>query len=147
MLLPFCLLPLALTLAIATTTTKEQQEESKKLTQIVNTLRQRARVQPVAHSPILDKLAWEKSYAMNLTGQFDHYHPNLPSIKSLMDKCGTNWTVAGENLALQYWRPEDAVQGWFKSPTHKANLLEPRFNAHGSCRIGQYYTQLFGSFE
>ena len=127
--------------------TRAQSTESERLTGIINTARQRARLPPVAHSPALDNLACEKSHLMQATGNFEHYHPSLPSVKSLMDQSGRYWTVAGENLALNYLAPEEATQGWMQSRTHRENILEPKFNVHGSCRVGKYYTQLFSCFE
>jgi uncharacterized protein YkwD len=123
--------------------TSKQHQESKKLTYIVNTVRQKAKKPPVSHSPILDRLAWEKSHAMHRTGNFEHYHPELPSVQDLMEKSQEPWKLAGENLALNYLGPHEAVKGWLESPTHRNNLLEDAFNVHGSCRVGPYYTQIF----
>lgn len=44
---------------------------------------------------------------------------------------GYRYRFAGENLARDFGRPEDVVAAWMASPTHKENLLSPRYQDIG----------------
>jgi uncharacterized protein YkwD len=58
------------------------------------------------------------------------------------------WQSAGENIAAGYATPEEAVEGWIKSPGHCVNLMSAKFTETG---VGQavggpyriYWTQVF----
>lgn len=56
----------------------------------------------------------------------------------------------GENIAAGLHTPQDAINGWLNSPTHKANMLRPEYREIGvgvakGGRYGTYWTQDFGS--
>jgi uncharacterized protein YkwD len=63
------------------------------------------------------------------------------------------WTVDGnimfgENLAQLYQSPEDVVNAWMNSPTHRANIMDGEFNTCGiaiySVGGDWYWAQEFG---
>jgi len=48
-----------------------------------------------------------------------------------IDKAGYNYLYAGENLAIHYESAEDVTEGWLASPTHRANIVQPKYNDIG----------------
>jgi uncharacterized protein YkwD len=62
------------------------------------------------------------------------------------------WSSVGENLASGVTRPEELVEGWFGSPVHCANLMNPRFTEMGIAYVTSddgageiYWVQEFGA--
>jgi uncharacterized protein YkwD len=58
----------------------------------------------------------------------------------------------GENIAAGYSSPANVVQGWMKSPGHKANMLSPEYTEIGvgyafgdASDYGLYWTAVFAS--
>lgn len=64
-------------------------------------------------------------------GYFDHYSPAGESAFSELALRGIRYRLAGENLARNTYPETRTVQaafdGLMASPTHRANILEPRF--------------------
>jgi uncharacterized protein YkwD len=69
-----------------------------------------------------------------------------------VERTGYRYRATGENIAAGQMKPEDAVAGWIKSPTHCANLMNPAFTEMGvdfavdsGSDMGVYWTQAFGT--
>lgn len=69
-----------------------------------------------------------------------------------VEQAGYRYRVTGENIAGGQMKPEEAVAGWIRSPTHCANLMNPSFTEMGvafavdrKSNLGVYWTQEFGS--
>ena len=69
-----------------------------------------------------------------------------------VERAGYTYRTTGENIAGGQMRPEDAMAGWIKSPTHCANLMNPAFTEMGVAfavdprsEMGVYWTQAFGT--
>ncbi len=57
---------------------------------------------------------------------FDHVAPDGQTPWAVVSR-EYAYTEAGENLAIDFKNPADAVPAWLKSPSHRANLLDSRF--------------------
>ena len=53
------------------------------------------------------------------------------------------FTLVGENLA-DGGTPQSAMRAWMASPSHRANLLDPRFTRIGTATLAGYRVVLFG---
>lgn len=67
---------------------------------------------------------------------FDHQYWSHRSPAGLepwdfMKSAGYSFSVAGENLARDFSTTSDMVQSWMDSPTHRANILHPRYTEIG----------------
>ncbi len=69
-----------------------------------------------------------------------------------IEQAGYRYRAVGENIAGGQTKPEDAVAGWIRSPTHCANLMNPVFTEMGAAfavdrksNLGVYWTQEFGT--
>lgn len=57
--------------------------------------------------------------------------------------------VVGENISAGYGSGREACRGWMNSSGHRANILDPRYDAFGvgfasGGSLGKYYVQVFG---
>lgn len=57
----------------------------------------------------------------------------------------------GENLAMNFAKPDDAVAGWMASPTHRANVMDKGYQAVGTAvcdnAVGKnVIVQLYGEY-
>ena len=50
---------------------------------------------------------------------------------SALKKAQYQYSIAGENLAIGFTNPRDAVQAWLNSPSHKANILHSQYRDIG----------------
>ncbi|EKN41831.1 transporter, partial [Clostridium botulinum CFSAN001627] len=79
---------------------------------------------------------------------FSHTSPTYGSPFDMMKKFGVKYSAAGENIASGYPTAKAVVDGWMKSPGHKANILSKSFTEIGvglaKSSDGTYYwTQMF----
>jgi uncharacterized protein YgiM (DUF1202 family) len=67
--------------------------------------------------------------ASEAAGKFSHTRPDKTSWKTVFDQMGITSDYKGENLAKGQKTPEAVMAAWMHSPGHRANILNPRFNA------------------
>ncbi len=86
----------------------------------------------------LDKAARRHTRHMKSKGCFAHECPGEPSLLERVKStsylpCGCTWSV-GENIAWgehDLGAPREIVSAWMKSPEHRANILNRRFEHIG----------------
>ena len=97
-------------------------------------------------------IARHRSRDMAKRDYFSHVSPDGADVFALMRHNKLLFAAAGENLARNNYEPteapEVAMQGWIKSPGHRANLLHPAFGHIGvgeaTAKDGKkYFTQVF----
>lgn len=134
----FSLLILFIALAAVLPVAAESREE-REIFRLVNAERARKRLGPMEWSDRLANMARAYSKQMSKGNFFSHYDAEG---KSVTDRAYSrrifDWKKIGENLF--YSRGvEDytgfAVKGWMKSPSHRANILDPVWTETG---IGAY---------
>jgi uncharacterized protein YkwD len=101
-------------------------EEAFRLT---NAERQNAGLTPFSHASSLATVA--KARAKETIVLFSHKRPDGQSCFTLYDDYGVVYTRAAENIAFGQSTPSDVVSSWMKSPSHKANILNPNLNLIG----------------
>lgn len=99
--------------------------------------------------PKLELMARQYSREMITYGFFSHTSPVSGELLNRITKVSIpdGWTLAGENLAGAP-TVEAAFQGLMESPSHKANILEPKYTRVGIGVIdggpyGKIFTQEF----
>jgi uncharacterized protein YkwD len=97
----------------------------------------------------LDAAAQRFSEYMGTAGFFHHVGPDgvtVPQREAAQGYRGMTW---GENIAWGYPTPREVVDGWLKSPGHRANLLNQAFHDLGVgvavVKGRVYMTQDFGT--
>lgn len=120
----------------------------------VNAVREQHGLRRLQPDRSLEKAAFAHSHAMVERGFFAHESP-LPGLAAPADRVraqGAQYQGVGENLALlSDWMAtaEQFVDGWMKSPGHRANILTREWETTGvgvfAAQDGTVYaTQLFG---
>jgi uncharacterized YkwD family protein/spore coat assembly protein SafA len=95
----------------------------------------------------LSRVARFKSQDMADRGYFDHNSPTYGTPFNMIKSFGISYRTAGENIAYGYPTPKAVVDGWIKSPGHRANMLGTGFRQIGVGYVakGNYWTmQLIG---
>jgi uncharacterized protein YkwD len=117
-----------------------------------NAYRHEQGLEPLQFDQRLTLIARQRSQDMARRNYFAHVTPDGGDVFQLMRTQNVGYWAAGENLARNNYKPAEvakvAVQGWIKSPGHRANLLHPAFGHIGIglavSKDGKYYlTQVF----
>lgn len=69
---------------------------------------------------------------------FSHTRPDGRSFSTVLTDNGISFSGAGENIAWGQKSPEEVVNAWMNSPSHRANILNSRFTKIG---VGYYQNQ------
>lgn len=105
--------------------------DQKKLIELTNLERQKKGLEPVVENEALDKAAKLKAANMFDEGYWAHFAPSGKSPWDFILGSGYKFTYAGENLAKNFYSSEDVVVAWMDSPTHRDNLLNPKYKDVG----------------
>src|SRR3989344_5300074 len=82
-------------------------------------------------SPLLEKAAQMKADDMAKRGYFAHNTPEGKTPWYWLGEAGYKYIYAGENLAVNFADSEDVEKAWMASPTHKSNIVNPKFTEIG----------------
>lgn len=129
--------------------------DQKILIELTNKQRQAKGLPPVTENSALDKAAVLKAQNMFEENYWAHFAPSGKTPWDFMLGSGYKFTFAGENLAKNFYNSEDIVAAWLASPTHRDNLLNPKYKDIGIAAVegtlnGQKTTlivQMFGTTE
>lgn len=121
--------------------------QADQLAALTNGARKAAGLSTLRRDSKVDALATWRSKDMATNDYFSHTIPSCGcNIFSLLNKWGiTNWQAAGENIAWNNYPLSSAAssaQNQFMGSTeHRANILNPRWNAFG---VGAYMDDASG---
>jgi hypothetical protein len=79
----------------------------------------------------LSQAALAKGQDMFTDQYWSHTAPDGTEPWSFIEASGYKYKVAGENLARDFMNTSDMVSAWMASPTHKANLMNSKFQEIG----------------
>lgn len=82
-------------------------------------------------SPTLSVAAQAKGQDMFSQQYWSHTSPTGKEPWDFMNESGYSYRVAGENLARDFGTTPNMVEAWMASPTHKANIVNPRYTEIG----------------
>ncbi|MEC4813855.1 MAG: CAP domain-containing protein [Scytonema sp. PMC 1069.18] len=127
----------------------------QRVVDLTNYQRQQAGLQPLRLNLKLINSAQIHSEDMALRDFFNHTNPNGSSVRDRTLQQGYVSSSVGENIAAGYTTPEQVVQAWMTSETHRANMLNPQYqeigigyyylaNDTGNVNYNHYWTQDFG---
>jgi len=101
------------------------------LVQLTNQERQSSGLPALKENPKLDEAALQKAQDMLQNDYFAHQSPQGLSPWYWFKNAGYTYKTAGENLAIGFLDSEEVMNSWNNSPTHKENLLNPKFKEIG----------------
>lgn len=96
-----------------------------------NKLRATYDLPPLLLDTRVELVAVQKARQLAQTGEFTHDIPGRASTWEELRRAGYSYKYAGENLAVHYRDASDVVRAWYRSPVHRANLLNPNFTHIG----------------
>ncbi len=105
--------------------------DQKKLIELTNAERQKVGLAPVVENTALDKAAAAKAQNMFQENYWAHFSPSGKTPWDFILGTGYRFTFAGENLAKNFYKSDDVVKAWVASPTHRDNLLNPKYKDIG----------------
>ncbi|MBI4038993.1 hypothetical protein HY384_03480 [Candidatus Daviesbacteria bacterium] len=129
--------------------------DQKTIIELSNIERQKMGLAPVSENAALDKAAELKAQNMFSENYWAHFAPSGKSPWDFILGSGYKFTYAGENLAKNFYKSDDVVAAWMASPTHRDNLLNPKYKDIGIAVVegvlnGQKTTlvvQMFGTSQ
>lgn len=86
---------------------------------------------PLMYSELLERAATAHALGLRTLGRLSHHGSDGSRAADRISREGYAWSSVGENLALGPTSPEEVVEGWFQSPIHCANLMNPRYTDMG----------------
>lgn len=112
-------------------------------------------VTSLRENQLLNQAAYLKAQDMMDQSYFSHQSPSGITPWYWFEKVGYDYKVAGENLGIGFIDSEEIYLAWDNSPSHKANLVNPKYEDIGIAVLkgdfdGNQTTlvvQLFGSLQ
>jgi uncharacterized protein YkwD len=101
------------------------------IVEATNQARINAGLLPLTFNYRLAAAASDKTQDMKALRYFGHTSPSGLAPWDWIKKNNYNYLFAGENLAINYTNSEKLVQDWLASPSHRQNLLDPRYSDIG----------------
>lgn len=96
-----------------------------------NQERQKIGLEPLSYNKKLSDAALAKGQDMFNDQYWAHTAPDGTEPWYFIKQTKYNYIVAGENLARDFSSTPDMVTAWMASPTHKANILNPKYQEIG----------------
>ena len=129
--------------------------DQKKMIELTNQERSKKGLPSVSENEALNKAAALKAQNMIDENYWAHFAPSGKTPWDFILGSGYKFTYAGENLAKNFQESDDVVSAWMTSPTHRDNLLNPKYQDIGIAVVdgvlnGQRTTlivQMFGTVQ
>lgn len=108
-----------------------QLQESRKIIQLTNQIRSNLGLDLLTENLKLTQAAFQKAEDMLVNQYFAHVGPDHASLATWLTRVNYNYATAGENLAMGFANSQEVVNGWTRSKTHYANMIDPDFSEIG----------------
>jgi uncharacterized protein YkwD len=104
---------------------------AQKVIDQTNIVRARSGLPALRYNPILAKSAVAKAQDMFKNNYWAHNSPSGKNPWSFFKESGYQYSVAGENLAKDFYDTDSMMKAWMKSPTHRANIVHSKYKEIG----------------
>jgi uncharacterized protein YkwD len=108
---------------------------AKRVIELTNQQRRIAHLPPLTEARELDRAAQDHAADQVKRGYFSHTTPEGITVSERVQKAGYDGIGGWENIYSGWGKstasPEAAVDGWMKSPGHRANILNSRVEEIG----------------
>lgn len=101
------------------------------LIELTNKQRKELGLNSLKENPQLNQAALLKAKDILEKDYFAHWSPQGVSPWHWIKKANYNYQTAGENLGIGFLDSSEVHQAWIDSPSHKANLLNPKYQEIG----------------
>lgn len=96
-----------------------------------NIQRENNGLSPLKYSSVLSDSATRKANDMFSNNYWAHNSPTGTTPWDFFKAVNYRYSVAGENLARDFYDTESLMNGWMNSPTHKANIINSKYQEIG----------------
>lgn len=103
----------------------------QRVIELTNQKRAEAGVGSLTLNDSLSKAAKEKGLDMIQDNYWAHVAPDGTEPWDFFKAVGYSYRFAGENLARDFTNPEDAIDAWMASPSHRENMLSEKYTEIG----------------
>lgn len=116
--------------------------------ELVNAERAKEGLNPLVYDAEMEQAALVR--AKEIQTSFSHTRPDGSSFVTAMKEAGVSYQMAGENIAWGQKTPEQVVEAWMNSASHRANIMNVNYGRIG---VGyqkndggvSYWVQLFAN--
>lgn len=120
---------------------------------LLNKTRSSFNLPPLRENPSLSLAAYYKAKDMLEKEYFSHWSPEGQWLLDWLRKVNYQYQVAGENLAIGFVDGEEVHQAWMRSPSHRSNILNAKYEEVGIAVLSGKYqgkevtvvVQIFGT--
>jgi len=102
-----------------------------KVVDLTNQERQKLNLPQLRYNPILSESATAKAKDMFANNYWSHNSPQGKVPWDFFREVGYDYEIAGENLAKDFSDTDTVVRAWMKSPTHRDNIVNRRYQEIG----------------
>lgn len=98
---------------------------------LTNKERQKQNLPALRYNSLLSESAAAKARDMFAKNYWAHSSPNGESPWDFFRDAGYQYSIAGENLAKDFYDTESLLKAWMNSPTHRANIINSKYQEIG----------------
>lgn len=102
-------------------------------------------VAPLIWNDKLEKAALVHTVDMITKNFFEHTGSDGSTPSQRVTNAGYSWMATGENIAMGYTSEKEVMTAWLASEGHCLNIMRKEFKELGAARVGNYWTQEFGT--
>jgi len=103
----------------------------QKVLEQTNNERKNAGLEALEYNSILSLSAQKKAEDMFKNDYWAHTSPQGKTPWTFFEAAGYRYSVAGENLAKDFYSTDSLMKAWINSPTHKANIINVKYKEIG----------------
>ncbi len=96
-----------------------------------NNEREKLGLKPLVYNSILSESAKKKAEDMFINNYWAHNSPQGKTPWTFFEAVGYKYSIAGENLAKDFYDTDSLIKAWMNSPTHKANIIHNKYEEIG----------------
>ncbi|AFZ03544.1 CAP domain-containing protein [Calothrix sp. PCC 6303] len=126
------------TISPISTTSDFQPKFTQTVVELINYERIQAGLKPLSLNAKLNQSASTHSQDMAEKDYFNHTGSDGSRVSDRIYNAGYHYSLASENIAAGQYSPEEVVQAWMDSPTHRANIMSADYQEIG---VGYYYLE------
>lgn len=104
---------------------------TQKVYNLTNDERHKAGLPILHYNPVLSESATAKAQNMFDNNYWAHNSPSGKTPWDFLRAAGYQYSVAGENLAKDFYDTDSVLKAWMNSPTHKANIINNKYQEIG----------------
>jgi hypothetical protein len=104
---------------------------AQKVLDQTNTERQKNGLPALQYNSVLSESATKKAQDMFANNYWAHNSPSGTTPWDFFKSVGYKYSVAGENLARDFYDTDSLIKAWMDSPTHRENMLNSKYQEIG----------------